>query len=99
MSQRNRGSSVSIGEYRRGMWSSGSSTMAKHTWRRMSQVYQKIKCQEDSDGYSTSVICRRKLDRDRITAKTPTPVDVCALTAQGLEALKEALYQAVMEGT
>jgi tRNA modification GTPase len=59
------------------------------------QIYQKISAKK-----IVAVINKcdlpQKLERDGLTVKTLTPIDVCALTGSGLEALREALYQAVM---
>ena len=59
------------------------------------QVYQKIEGKKIVTAINKCDL-PQKLDRDRITAKTLKPIDVCALTGSGLEALREALYEVFM---
>jgi tRNA modification GTPase len=59
------------------------------------QIYQQIEGKKIVSAINKCDL-PRGLERDRITGKKLTPIDVCALTGSGLEPLREALYRAVM---
>ncbi len=59
------------------------------------QIYRKIKAKKIVTAINKCDL-PRKLERDRVTAKKLTPIDVCALTGSGLETLREELYEVLM---
>ena len=59
------------------------------------QIYRKIRAKKIVTAINKCDLPQR-LERERITAKELTPVDVCALTGSGLEEVRGALYRAVM---